>query len=69
MAARVIDAKYSTLVGTPAEIRELVLLLAGGGKDAAVVDLKFSNFVVTARPVDSNVIAKALETTPRVQRA
>lgn len=62
MMARVIDAKYSTLVGTPQRIRELITLLAEG---AAVVDLKFANLVVLAKEPDSQAIRDALATTPR----
>ncbi len=69
MAARVVDAKYSTLVGTAEQIRDAIQMLSGGGKGAVVLDLKFCNFVITPKPIDSTVIAKALETTPRVQRA
>lgn len=67
--ARVVDAKYSTLIGTAEQIRDLLGVLAGGPKSATVVDLKFSNFVVTANPVDAATIARAMEATPRKQKA
>lgn len=67
MAARVIDAKYSTFIGTPAQIGAALGVLRGG-KGAAVVDVKFSNFVVTEKPIDAELIAKALATTPGRQR-
>lgn len=62
--ARVVDAKYSTLIGTPETIRRLVELLAGR---AAVVDLKFSNFVVLATEPSVAAIREALATTPKRQ--
>lgn len=67
MAARVIDAKYSTLIGTAEQIRELVVALTGKG--ASVMDLRFSNFVVTAEPVGAELIQRALATTPARQRS
>ena len=65
--AKVVDAKYSTLIGTPAQLRELLKLLSGGG--ASVVDLKFANLVVLDKPIDGTKLRQALETTPRRQRA
>ena len=67
MAARVIDARYSTLIGTAVQIRDLVSAMTGKG--ASVMDLRFSNFVVTADPVGAELIAKALATTPARQRS
>ncbi len=64
MAARVVDAKYSTLIGTPEMIRRLIEMLAG---KTAVVDLKFSKFVVLAKDVDAAALREALATTPRKQ--
>jgi hypothetical protein len=58
--ARVIDAKYSTLIGTPAEIDALFRRLQKG---ASIVDLKFSNLVLVAK-TDEAVIRRALRTTP-----
>ncbi len=68
--ARVVDAKYSTFVGTAEEIRRAIELLAGlkGAKGAAVVDLKFSNFVVLREPPGDEVVTRALATTPGKQR-
>lgn len=63
--ARVVDAKYSTLIGTPEMIRRLIAALAGGG--TATVDLKFSNFVVLSKEIDAAALREALATTPRKQ--
>jgi len=60
--AQVVDAKYSTLIGTPKQLRELLRLLRG----SATVDLKFSNLVVLDK-IDLGKLQAALETTPRKQ--
>lgn len=65
--ARVVDAKYSTFVGTAEEIRRAIELLAGL-KGAAVVDVKFSNFVVLKEPPSDAMVTRALATTPGKQR-
>lgn len=57
--ARVIDAKNSTFVGSPEQVQRMLQLLAADG--AAVVDCKFSTFVVTDKPVDMDVIRAALQ--------
>lgn len=59
--ARVIDAKYATFLGAPEQIAEALQLLA---RSAAVVDVKFANFVVTRERIDLDVIRAALATTP-----
>jgi hypothetical protein len=63
--AKIVDAKYSTLIGTPEMIRRLIAALAGNG--AATVDLKFSNFIVLDREIDAAALREALATTPRKQ--
>jgi len=51
--ARVIDAKYSTLIGTPSDLRKLLDVLAAG---ASVVDLKHSRIVVLDQPPDRQAL-------------
>ena len=65
--ARVINANYSTIVGTPEQIKKLLGLLRGDA--ASVVNLDYSNFVVLDKPVTAAQIAHAIETTPRKQKA
>lgn len=62
--AAVIDAKYSTFIGSPEQIRKMLGLMGDDG--ATIVDVKFSNFVVTEHPVDMDVIRAALATVPQV---
>ena len=62
--ARVVDLKYSTLIGTPKRIMELMGLLKRS--DAATVDAKFCNLVVLDKPITREQLAKALETTPKL---
>lgn len=64
--ARVINASYSTIVGTPEQIKKLLGLLRGDG--ANIVNLDYSNFVVLNKPVTSAQLAHAIETTPQRQR-
>lgn len=59
--ARVIDAKYTTFLGAPEQIAEALQMLS---RSAAVVDVKFANFVVTRERIDLDVIRAALATTP-----
>jgi hypothetical protein len=61
--ARVVDAQHSTLIGTPEQLRNLLALLAGKG--AAVVNLKFSNFVVLDKPLSQKQLEAALRITPK----
>ncbi len=61
--ARVIDAKNSTLIGTPKQLQQLLRLLTGG--KTAIVDLKFSNLIVLDKPLTEKQLRAALETTPR----
>lgn len=63
--ARIIDAKYATIVGTPARLRELFELL-GRGPGAAAIDLKFASIIVADRPIDDAALRAAIETTPKV---
>lgn len=58
--ATMIDAKYSTLIGTPAQIMELFRMVSGAG----MVDLKFSNVVILAEPVTEDQFRTALTATP-----
>jgi len=60
--ARVVDAKYSTFVGTPKQIRATLDELAGRG--SAVIDAKWSNFVPTAKPLTTQQIYEALRISP-----
>lgn len=64
--ARVINASYSTIVGTPKQIQEMLRLLIG--ERSAVVNLDYSNFVVLDKPVTTAQLAHAIETTPGLQR-
>ncbi len=64
--ARVIDAKYCTLIGTARQLRDLLGLLRAEG--ATVIDLKFSNLVVLDKPIDRAKLREALESTPRTKR-
>lgn len=61
--AQIIDAKYSTLIGTAAELRRLLQLMG----QTAIVDLKFSNLVVLDKSPNTKQLAQALESTPRTQ--
>ena len=63
--ARIVNAPYSTLIGTPQQIAHLLGVLKGAG--AAVVDLSYSNFVVLDKPLDRARIEAALRTTPAKQ--
>ena len=63
--ATVIDAKYSTLIGTPAELREFLVMMGG----SAIVDLKFSNLIVLREPMSDARLRAALETTPAEPKA
>lgn len=60
--ARVINAERSTIVGTAAQIQQLLARLAGRG--AAVVNLDGSNFVVLDKPISDQRLAEALRITP-----
>lgn len=64
--ARIINAQYSTLIGTPQELRQFVELMSG--ERAAVVDLRFSNFVVLGKPITRDQIQQALATTPQTRK-
>jgi len=64
--ARVIDAKYATLIGAPGDICRVLDLMSVGSPSVAI-DLKFANFVVTEQPVKGADLVKALEATPRPQ--
>jgi len=60
--ARVIDAKYSTLIGTAQQVEALLRRLSG--PRAAVVDLKFSNLVLLDASLDRARLREALAITP-----
>jgi hypothetical protein len=60
--AGVVDAKYSTLVGTPEQLRTVLRLLSGD--PPGVVDLKFSNLVVLDAPLTRAALREILETAP-----
>ncbi len=64
--ATVINANYSTIVGTPEQIKKLLGLLRGDR--ASIVNLDYSNFVVLGKPVTAKQIAHAIDTTPKKQR-
>lgn len=59
--ARVIDASYATIVGTPEEIRNLLNLYIG---EAAILDLSFANIVLLREPPSREEVAVAIATTP-----
>jgi hypothetical protein len=63
MAATVVDAKYSTIVGTPFQLRAFVTLL--GTAEASVVDMKFSNFIVLRDELEESQVRTALAITPQ----
>jgi hypothetical protein len=65
--ARVIDAKNSTFVGLPMQIRQTLDLMAGDG--AAIVDVRGSNFIILDKPLNERQIRAALELTPRPLRS
>ena len=58
--ARVIDAKHSTLIGTPEQLLRFLQLL--GGKRSAVADLKYSKFIVLKKPLTKEQLKQALAT-------
>lgn len=63
MAARVIDAKFSMVIGTVADIKAFIAALGDGdkpGRGAAVIDLKHSHFVIAGEPLIRELIADAL---------
>ncbi|MFH1417281.1 MAG: hypothetical protein ABII12_03225 [Planctomycetota bacterium] len=60
--AQVVDLKYSTLIGTPKRLMEIMKLLGGSG--ASAVDAKFCNLVVLDKPVTREQLVDALATTP-----
>lgn len=59
--ARVIDASYATLIGTPEQIRDLLTLYLG---ESAILDLSFANIVLLEEPPTREQIAVAIATTP-----
>ncbi len=61
--ARVVNAKHSTLIGTPKQLRELLRLLGGSG--SAVVDLQFSNIFVLDSAVTGQQLGQALKISPK----
>ena len=64
--ARVIDAKHSTLIGTPQQLLRFLQLL--GGKRSAVVDMKFSRFVVLDKPLTERQLHEALARKRRTRK-
>jgi hypothetical protein len=64
--ARIVNAKLSTLIGTPKQLRELLDLLAGKG--AVIVNLDMSNFVVLDKPLTQQQIEAALRIVPGAKR-
>ena len=60
--ASVVDLKYSTLIGTPARLMEIMKLLGGSG--ASIVDAKYCNLLLLDKPITREQLSKALETTP-----
>lgn len=62
--ARIVDAKYATLIGTAEQILNLLELMS----KTAVVDLKFSNFVVLDGPLTDQQLRRALATVPEAKK-
>jgi hypothetical protein len=64
--ARAVDARNSTLIGTPEQLKTLIELIAGPG--AAAVKLNFSNFVVLDKPLTHKQLEAALRIVPGKRR-
>lgn len=64
-AAVVIDAPYSTLVGTPEQI---VKFLGAMRVSAAVISMAYSNIVLLDAPLTDQRVRMALATTPGAAR-
>lgn len=64
--AHVVDARHSTLIGTPEQLRNLLALLIGTG--TSVVNLQFSNFVVLDKPIGGKEFEAALRIVPNAKR-
>ncbi len=58
--ATIIDAKYSTVIGTPDELRAFLSIASGAG----IMDLKYSNFIVLREPMTDARLRAALEAVP-----
>lgn len=61
MAAKVVNAQYATIIGTPEAVMKF-LGLAGG---AAIVNLDYANIVVVDEQRAADMIATAIRTTPQ----
>lgn len=62
MAARKIDARYSTLIGTPDQLKKFINALAGDG--AALIDMRGSNIVPLEKPMSTEEVRFALRVVP-----
>lgn len=65
--ARVIDAKHSTLIGTPEQLQRFLRLI-GGHRSSSVVDMKFSRFVVLDKPLTERQLHEALARKRRTRK-
>lgn len=62
--ARIVNAKYSTFIGTVEQIDSLIKLLCGK-KGAVIVNIDGSNFVVLEKPLSQKQLEAALRITPK----
>ena len=60
--ARIVNAKYSTLIGTAGDIKKLLEMLAGSR--SAVVNMEGSNLVVLNKPLEPKQFDQVLRVTP-----